>query len=481
MRRRDVWLGQFLQRGVGVVVFGTAILASAVLLLVANPDIQAEVSEPVQRASIGIWDVFYDTEAPSLEVVVGAAAVALLMAAVVAGLENRIATKYRRSSDPFATPLSPRVVMAQTRGVYAGPVTVAVLIPAHNEEKRIGATLHSLVSQSQPPQRIVVVADNCTDTTVPIARAAGVEVFETVGNRHKKAGALNQALAELLPAQGENDLVMIMDADTVLEPGFLEEGMRRAEADRGLMAMGALFYGEQGHGVLGMFQRNEYTRYARDIRRRRGRVFVLTGTASIFRPRALRTVAASRGALLPGRPGDVYDTIALTEDNELTIALKSLGALMMSPTGCMVVTEVMPTWGALWQQRLRWQRGALENLGAYGITPQTARYWAQQFSIAYGAIALFTYLLLILLMVLALDLWIWFPFWIGIGLIFVAERIVTVWNGGWRPRLLAAALFPELIFALYLNVVFVKGIVDISLRRRADWGTVPATDPTEAA
>ncbi len=124
------------------------------------------------------------------------------------------------------------------------------------------------------------------------------------------------------------------------------------------------------------------------MRRRRGRVYVLTGTSSLFRPRALRTVAASRGSDLPGVPGDVYDTAALTEDNELTIAIKSLGGLMLSPAACTVVTELMPTWRMLWAQRLRWQRGALENLGAYGITPRTFRYGAQQFSLGYGVLAL---------------------------------------------------------------------------------------------
>ena len=48
----------------------------------------------------------------------------------------------------------------------------------------------------------------------------------------------------------------------------------------------------------------------------------------------------------------------------------------------------MPTWRALWAQRLRWQRGALENLGAYGLRPQTFRYWVQQLGIGYGVIAL---------------------------------------------------------------------------------------------
>jgi cellulose synthase/poly-beta-1,6-N-acetylglucosamine synthase-like glycosyltransferase len=243
--------------------------------------------------------------------------------------------------------------------------------------------------------------------------------------------------------------------------------------DRALMAVGGLFYGEEGQGILGQFQRNEYIRYAREMKRRRGRVFVLTGTASLFRPRALRTVAQSRGDTIPGTPGDVYDTAALTEDNELTIALKSLGGLMISPAACTVITEVMPTWSALWAQRLRWQRGALENLGAYGVTPQTLRYWLQQLGISYGVIALASYLATIVVMTLSLDRWVWFPFWLGIGLVFMVERVVTVWRGGWAARVLGAALFPELFFAMFLNVVYVKGVLDISFGRQAGWKHVP--------
>lgn len=396
-------------------------------------------------------------------------ALALTMAASVALLERRITTRSRRSSNPRITPLAPKVVMAATHGDFAGPVTVTVLIPAHNEEASLPSTLASLLAQSHRPDRIIVVADNCTDSTADAARRAGVEVIESAGNTQKKAGALNQALTGLLPGQGENDVVMVMDADTQLDDGFLAAAVTRFTEDRALMAVGGLFYGEEGHGLLGQFQRNEYIRYGRQIRRRRGRVFVLTGTASLFRPRALRTVAGQRGDSLPGNAGDVYDTAALTEDNELTIALKSLGALMISPSECTVVTELMPSWQMLWAQRLRWQRGALENIGEYGITPQTLRYWAQQLGIGYGVIALGCYLVLLLLMVLSLDDWIWFPFWVGLGIVFIVERVATVWHGGWRARLLAMLLLPELFFDMFLKIVYVKGIIDISLGRTAHW------------
>jgi len=475
-----VHLGKF-QRAIGLVILGSAAGAAALLWFAVSAQDPSPVRRPSERVLPGGWRVLYDTEAPAVRVLLAAAALAVLFAAGIALLERRIANRSRRSSNDLATPLAPKVVMAATDGVFAGPVTVSVLIPAHNEQASLGETIASLLSQSHRPERVVVVADNCTDLTVEVARRAGVEVLESVANTEKKAGALNQALSHVLPQQGDNDVVMVMDADTKLDPGFLEAAVRRFTADRALMAVGGLFHGEEGEGLLGQFQRNEYIRYAREMRRRRGRVFVLTGTASLFRPVALRTVAQSRGRSIPGRHGDVYDTAALTEDNELTIALKSLGALMVSPADCSVVTEVMPTWRALWAQRLRWQRGALENLGAYGMTRQTFRYWAQQLGIGYGVIALGAYLLLAVLTVLSMDRWVWFPFWTGLGAVFVVERLVTVWKGGWRARLLALTLFPELVFAAFLNVVFVKGILDISLGRPPGWKHVTRTPGSSAA
>lgn len=467
---------QWLQRLVGVAILGTAALGAFALWLAVAAGDPERSERPTEGLLFGIWQIAYDTVMPSTRTLMAAAGVSLLLAAGVATVERRLLNNARRSEDPGRMPLAPKLVMAETRGVYAGPVTITVLIPAHNEEACITETLSALLSQSLPPARVVVVADNCSDDTVRLAREVGVDVFETVDNSHKKAGGLNQALKEILPGQGDNDCVMIMDADTQLDAGFLAAAARRLTDDRALMAVGGLFYGEDGAGLIGQFQRNEYTRYQRDLRRRRGRVFVLTGTASVFRPRALRAVADERGRNLPGIPGDVYDTIALTEDNELTIALKSLGALMISPSDCTVVTEVMPTWRALWAQRLRWQRGALENLGAYGMRPQTFRYWAQQLGIGYGVIALASYLLLMLVMTLATDTWVWFPFWIGLGLVFTVERIVTVWRGGTKARLLGLSLFPELLYAMFLNVVFVKGIWDLSLAKQATWKHLVQTD-----
>ncbi len=58
---------------------------------------------------------------------------------------------------------------------------------------------------------------------------------------------------------------------------------------------------------------------------------------------------------------------------------------------------------------------------------------------------------------------------------FTVERVVTVWSGGWRARVLAATLFPELCYALFLDIVYLKGIVDMSVGRTAAWKHVVQT------
>jgi cellulose synthase/poly-beta-1,6-N-acetylglucosamine synthase-like glycosyltransferase len=245
-------------------------------------------------------------------------------------------------------------------------------------------------------------------------------------------------------------------------------------------AVGGVFFGESGSGLVRQLQRSEYVRYGRDISRRQARVFVLSGTASLFRADTMRAVAAARGGALPGTPGAVYDTVALTEDNELTIALKSLGADLVSPQECRVQTELMPTWGDLWRQRQRWQRGALENIGTYGITSATSRYWIQQSAIGYGTVALWAFVSLTLITLLC-GVVAFFPFWGAVGSIFWLERVTTVWRAGWKARGLAALLFVELGYDMFLQAVYVKSLLDIATGQAREWNHVDASQPAEEA
>jgi poly-beta-1,6-N-acetyl-D-glucosamine synthase len=350
---------------------------------------------------------------------------------------------------------------------------VVVLVPAHNEEQTITRTLQSLAGQTELADEVIVVADRCTDRTAAIAAARGATVFITRNNRHKKAGALNQALDHFLPSLSDQDAVLVMDADTALSPGFIAAGAQRLREPRGLKtrigAVGGIFLADPVTNKVMRLQENEYLRYALDVGRRKGRAEVLTGTATLFSVRALRDVKAARtDGRLPASEG-IYDVKALTEDNELTLALKHLRYHLASPRECVVATECMPTIRQLFYQRLRWQRGALENLVAYGLTGQTLPYIANQ-SMMYAAVAFVPFFLTMFIgawLRAGAPQWSW-P-WIAVTVFAVAERVWTVRAGGGRTMRLSALVLPEIAFDMFLNCVYVKALADAVTRTSKEW------------
>lgn len=453
------------------VLFVTLFTTGVIGLGLSIAYVSAQETTHLRIKPIEIFDIkqYTSWQTPDVELLI-AALIAIIFIALIAVLFEVVVVY--TNNDPIKNKLKPVPKNFRQHPAFASKIVITVLIPAHNEEQSLPLTLKSLSSQSRPPDRIIVVADNCTDGTVRIAKELGHEVFESQNNKHRKAGALNQVLTQILSHMGSQDVVMVMDADSQINGTFLESAADYFQEFPSLDAVGGVFFGEPGSGILGQLQRNEYFRYSDQIRRRSGRVFVLTGTASIFRADALAIVAQSRGIHIPGENGQVYDTAALTEDNELTIALKTLGCPMISPTECVVTTEIMPTWRNLWIQRLRWQRGAVENLGAYGFTRTTLRYWGQQIGIAYGTIALFSALGISLFMFLAEDQFVWYTFWVGAGLIFSFERIWTVKKGGRNAILLALPVVPEILFDIFLQAVFVKVLIDTAIKRKTSWGHV---------
>lgn len=117
--------------------------------------------------------------------------------------------------------------------------TFAILVPAHNEEQLLGDTLRSLSELVYPKDRytVYVVADNCTDRTAAVARAAGnVRVYERTDETRRSKGYALQWLLQALEADGVAcDAYAIIDADTVVEPGYLSAMAR--ELARGARAL----------------------------------------------------------------------------------------------------------------------------------------------------------------------------------------------------------------------------------------------------
>ena len=96
-----------------------------------------------------------------------------------------------------------------------------VLIPARNEERVIAHLIDALRKQNYPRELfdIVVAANNCTDRTAEIARAAGVSVFECEGRITCKGDVLHQAVERFLPEK--YDAFAFFDADNLPDAEFL--------------------------------------------------------------------------------------------------------------------------------------------------------------------------------------------------------------------------------------------------------------------
>ena len=106
------------------------------------------------------------------------------------------------------------------------PNTV-VLVPAHDEAGGIAAILGRIGARLPEGMRLLVVADNCTDDTAALARAAGAEVTERHDPaRRGKGHALAHGRAML--AGHPPAVVIVLDADCVPEPGALARLARLA-------------------------------------------------------------------------------------------------------------------------------------------------------------------------------------------------------------------------------------------------------------
>jgi biofilm PGA synthesis N-glycosyltransferase PgaC len=318
-------------------------------------------------------------------------------------------------------------------GEAAAHGRVVAIVPAHDEEEHIAETISSLLGQSYPVDRIIVLADNCSDRTAAVAAAAGAEVFETVGNTAKKAGALNQGADALARLGDPVDYLLQMDADTILDRRFVEHAVGELVADPGLAGVCARFLTKSCRGLLPWLQRMEYQRLDRHTAHRRHKVHCLSGTATLL-----------RFSVLPARP---WDERSLVEDYALTLDLVEQGWRVKRADQAVAWTETKPTLGEFWRQRLRWARGTLDELvrrgwGKHTRTTILGHAWA------YWVVTLRWLWLSLMISSFAFSGFHLALIWLCPVPIIIAERVRSVWPLGWKARLLASSWLADELYQL---------------------------------
>jgi 1,2-diacylglycerol 3-beta-glucosyltransferase len=224
-----------------------------------------------------------------------------------------------------------------------------VIVPAHDEAAGIAKTIASLQALDWPAAkyRIVVVADNCSDATAAISRAAGVTVLERRDSALRGKGyALAHAFAWSRAAQAA-EAVVVVDADSSTSANLLESFASRIES--GACALQAHY------GV----------RNSMDSWRTRLMAIAL-GAIHKVRSRARERLQLSCGirgngwcvthSLLDKIP---YRSYSLTEDVEFGVELGLAGYRVAYCDESDVNGEMVTSERASRSQRQRWESGRL--------------------------------------------------------------------------------------------------------------------------
>ena len=238
------------------------------------------------------------------------------------------------------------------------PFRLAVLMPAHDEELGIQATVTALRAELAPGDRLLVVADNCSDRTAELARAAGAEVVErTDAERRGKGHALSFGAKVL--AEDPPDAVVVMDADCRVEQGTLRQLAARAlEAERPVQAVYLMHAPARG-GMSGV---SAFAFLVRNLVRpagldRLGMPCQLTGTGMAFPWTVFRDAPATEGHLV--------------EDLMLGHELALEGRAPLLCRDVLVGSELPTGEAASLKQRRRWEHGQLAIL--LGTAPRLLR------------------------------------------------------------------------------------------------------------
>ena len=317
-----------------------------------------------------------------------------------------------------------------------------IIVPAHNEAAVIAGVVSSLRRLDWPADRfrILVVADNCTDNTAILARAAGAEVLErNVDEQRGKGYALAWAF-EKSREQGQAYAVVVVDADSEVSPNLLEAFAARIESGSNII--------QAHYGVLNA-QSSWRTR------------LMAIALSSFHRVRSrgrecLQLSCGIRGngwcithRLLHLVP---YRAFSLTEDLEYGIELGRVGYRVQYADEAFVNAMMVSGEEAARSQRQRWEGGRLQLIRSKVLPLLRASFGRG------GPVCLD----------LACDLLVLPLSWVAIHV--ALFMVFAAWAAWWQPALImwlwiamfcGVSLWVYVLRGWQLSGVGMKGLVDL--------------------
>lgn len=232
----------------------------------------------------------------------------------------------------------------------------AAIIAARNEEAVIANLIDSLHKQNYPKDLldIIVVADNCTDNTAKIAKAAGAIVYERF-NKVKigKGFVLQYIFEKLLNERDIYDAFCIFDADNVVDKEFfnqmndmIEAGYDVAQGYRDMKNASDTWV--SGTHAIFYWMENRFFNSARSCL---GLSATINGTGFMITSKFIKEIG--------------YNTHTCTEDIEFSIQTVLAGKSVGWAPFAKVYDEQPTTLSQSMRQRLRWTNGLIQCFWRY--------------------------------------------------------------------------------------------------------------------
>lgn len=237
---------------------------------------------------------------------------------------------------------------------------IAVVVSARNEEKVLPQLIDSIHKQDYPQELIdvLVIADNCTDSTAQKARDMGAYVYER--NNLELIGkgyALDDLFAELMSngKVDDYDAYLVLDADNLLTSNYISE-------------MNKVF--DNGYGILTSYRNSKNflqnwitagyglwflreARYLNNPRAQLGTSCIVSGTGFMFSREVVKKY-------------DGWKFHLLTEDIEFSTRYALDGGKIGYAADAMLYDEQPTTFKKAWTQRTRWAKGFYQVVGKHG-------------------------------------------------------------------------------------------------------------------
>lgn len=231
---------------------------------------------------------------------------------------------------------------------------IHVVILARNEASILGGTVRALRITMEAEDQIHVVADHCMDATAHIAQNAGATVHvRNDGGPAGKGQALKWWLQDSRAGSTHDDIVVVLDADSIVAPNFFSSIRKRMARGENVIQtrVEPVLRSTSIVSCLAAYSESTEQRVNDALRAKLGWSVRLRGTGMAFRRGILETICASLHTLV--------------EDVELTLQLGAEGEPIYFAHETYVADPKPNDQDGAVRQRARWMKGQVQVVRSY--------------------------------------------------------------------------------------------------------------------